>query len=139
MPFTEAELAYLGSRPLGRLATIAPDGVPQNNPVSFRYNPETHTIDIGGRALGDSRKFHNIEANPNVSLIVDDIASFRPWQVRAVEIRGHAEALRGVDRHMDHFSAEMIRIHPTRILSWGVDPDHSGIYARTVTTSRAEQ
>ncbi|GHH70733.1 PPOX class F420-dependent oxidoreductase [Kitasatospora indigofera] len=134
MVFTEVELAYLAGQRLGRLATVAPDGAPQNSPVAFRWNPETGTIDIGGRALGDSRKFHNVEANPKVSFIVDDIASFQPWRVRAVEIRGRAEALRGAES-TGYFSGEMIRIHPRRVLSWGLDPELSGIQARTVGQS----
>ncbi|MET7690704.1 PPOX class F420-dependent oxidoreductase [Streptomyces sp. NPDC005483] len=132
MAFTEAELDYLKTQTLGRLATVAPDGVPQNNPVAFRYNPDTGTIDIQGRALGDSRKFRNVQSNEHVSLIVDDIASFSPWRVRAVEIRGRAEALTGAEKHMEHFSGEMIRIRPTRILSWGLDPGRPGIFARSV-------
>ena len=43
MAFTEAELGCLKTRTLGRLATVAPDGVPQNNPVTFRHNPGTGT------------------------------------------------------------------------------------------------
>ena len=38
--FTDAELAYLSSQRLGRLATVDVDGAPQNNPVGFGYNPE---------------------------------------------------------------------------------------------------
>ena len=37
MTFTEPELGYLTSQILGRLATVAPDGAPQNNPVAFAY------------------------------------------------------------------------------------------------------
>ena len=37
-PFTSAELAYLRSQRLGRLATAAPDGALQNNPVGFTVN-----------------------------------------------------------------------------------------------------
>nr|WP_106971648.1 PPOX class F420-dependent oxidoreductase [Streptomyces xylophagus] len=132
MSFTEAELDYLKGQTLGRLATVAPDGVPQNNPVAFRHNPVTGTIDIQGRALGDTRKFRNVQVNENVSLVVDDIASFSPWRVRAVEVRGRAETITGVEKHMEHFSGEMIRIHPTRILSWGLDPGRPGIHARDV-------
>jgi PPOX class F420-dependent enzyme/OxyR family protein len=88
MKFTDAQLAYLASQRLGRLATVDPRGAPQNNPVSFRYNPDLGTIDIGGRAMGDSCKFRNIAANPHVAFVVDDIASYQPWKVRCVEIRG---------------------------------------------------
>jgi hypothetical protein len=48
---TGVHLAYLATHRLARLArlaTIDPDGKPQNNPVSFRYNPDLDTIDIGG-------------------------------------------------------------------------------------------
>jgi len=121
MKFTDAQLAYLDSQRLGRLATVDPRGAPQNNPVSFRYNPDLGTIDIGGHDMGASRKFRNIAANPNVALVIDDIASWQPWKVRCVEIRGHAEALTGQTSPIPGFSAEIIRIHPSRILSFGLD------------------
>jgi pyridoxamine 5'-phosphate oxidase family protein len=126
MPFTDAQLAYLASQRLGRLATVDSKGAPQNNPVSFRYNPDLGTIDIGGHAMGASRKFRNITANPNVAFVVDDIASYQPWRVRCVEIRGHAEALADQPAPMPGFSAEIIRIHPGRILSFGLDDTPPG-------------
>ena len=43
--------------------------------------------------MGSSRKFRNIAANPYVAFVVDDIASYQPWKVCCIEIRGHAEAL----------------------------------------------
>jgi EmrB/QacA subfamily drug resistance transporter/PPOX class F420-dependent enzyme/OxyR family protein len=121
MPLTDAEMTYLNSQRLGRLATVDPHGAPQNNPVSFRWNPEFGTIDIGGRAMGASRKFRNLASNPRVAFVVDDIASIRPWKVRCVEIRGHAEALAGQEPAVPGFSAEIIRIHPDRVLSFGLD------------------
>jgi nitroimidazol reductase NimA-like FMN-containing flavoprotein (pyridoxamine 5'-phosphate oxidase superfamily) len=48
MKLTDAQLAYLATQRLGRLATADSHGAPQNNPVSFRYNPDLGTIDIGG-------------------------------------------------------------------------------------------
>ena len=126
MPFSVAQLEYLASQRLGRLATVDPKGAPQNNPVSFRYNPELDTIDIGGYAMGASRKFRNVTANPNVAFVVDDIASYQPWRVRCVEIRGRAEALTGQTPPMPGSSAEIIRIHPGRILSFGLDDTPPG-------------
>src|SRR2546430_6768611 len=70
MTFTDAEIAYLSSQRLGRLATIAPDGFPQNNPVGFWVNKELGTIDIGGAGPGGSRKVRRIPANPQVALVV---------------------------------------------------------------------
>jgi hypothetical protein len=38
--FTDKEREYLASGvPLGRLATVGPDGMPHVVPTSFRYNP----------------------------------------------------------------------------------------------------
>ena len=110
MVFTDDEIAYLRSQPLGRLATIAPDGFPQNNPVAFTVTTELGTIDIRGYTMAASRKFGNVRANPRVAFVVDDIESTNPWKVRGIEIRGNAEAIEGDD--------ELIRIRPARIGYW---------------------
>ncbi|MDI2130716.1 PPOX class F420-dependent oxidoreductase [Yinghuangia seranimata] len=130
--FTDAELRYLRTQRLGRLATVAPDGTLQNNPVGYHVNADG-TIDIRGYSMATSRKFRNVAANPNVALVIDDIASLDPWTVRGIEIRGKAEALDdagGAPR--PGLSPAVIRIHPRRILSWGVDPDAKGMARRTV-------
>lgn len=131
-PFTDAETAYLLSQRLGRLATVAPDGAPQNNPVAFKVNQIQGTVDIAGYNMGASRKFRNVEGNPEVALVVDDIASYDPWTVRGIEIRGTAEALRGVEHTGHGTSPELIRIHPRRIITWGVTPDGTGMQGRSV-------
>jgi pyridoxamine 5'-phosphate oxidase family protein len=56
MVFTDAEYAYLAGHPLGRLATIGPDGAPQVHPVALWLNEAAGTIDIGGPALVASQK-----------------------------------------------------------------------------------
>jgi pyridoxamine 5'-phosphate oxidase family protein len=123
--FTEAELAYLATQRLGRLATIGPDGYPQNNPVGFWVDEVLGAIVIGGHGLGASRKFASVRARPQVSFAVDDIVSFDPWRVRGMEIRGDAEALLDQTPPMPGFSPELIRIRPRRIRSWGLDPTRS--------------
>jgi len=45
---TAAEIAYLQSQRMARIATVGANGQPHVVPVAFRYNPETETIDIGG-------------------------------------------------------------------------------------------
>jgi pyridoxamine 5'-phosphate oxidase family protein len=132
MSFTEAERAYLATQRLGRLATVAPDGTPQNNPVGFTYNAETGTIDIAGRDMGNSRKYRNVRTNAAVSFVVDDIASVDPWRVRGIEIRGDAEALADHPPAQPYLSREIIRIRPRRVLSWGLDPGHRWMHARDV-------
>jgi pyridoxamine 5'-phosphate oxidase family protein len=123
MVFTDAELDYLRSQRLGRLATLAPDGTLQNSPVGFAVDAEAGVIDIGGRDLGNTRKFHNVAANGKVAFVVDDIVSFDPWTVRCLEIRGVGEALGGQASASPYMSSEVIRIHPRRIISWGMGPD----------------
>jgi pyridoxamine 5'-phosphate oxidase family protein len=123
MPLNPSEIAYLRSQPLGRLATVDVAGAPQNSPVAFTYDDATGTIDIGGMHMGDTRKFRNVAATGKVSLVVDDVVSMNPWTVRMVEIRGTAEALTGVQQDPGSYrSAEIIRIHPTRVISFGLDP-----------------
>jgi pyridoxamine 5'-phosphate oxidase family protein len=56
MSLSNAELAYLGTQRLGRLATAQPDGTLQVNPVGFRYNHRAGTIDIGGFNMASSRQ-----------------------------------------------------------------------------------
>ncbi len=121
-PLSAGIVAYLGTQRLGRLATVDGTGAPQNSPVGFRYNAELGTIDIGGRNMGASRKFRNLAGNPKVAFVVDDIASVQPWRVRCVEIRGHAEALREQASQPPGFSAELIRVYPERVISFGLEP-----------------
>src|SRR5437868_14404235 len=89
--FTEAELAYLQTQRLGRLATVNARGEPQVAAVGFRYNPEFDTIDIGGYDLANTQKFRNIVRNGLAYFLVDDVQP--PWKTRSFEIRGHAQAL----------------------------------------------
>ncbi|KAA0022601.1 PPOX class F420-dependent oxidoreductase [Antrihabitans cavernicola] len=114
------QIAYLATQHLGRLATVDKRGAPQNSPVGFRYNADGGTVDIGGYHLGDTRKFHNVETHGEVSLVVDDVVATDPWTVRMVEIRGTAEALRDVEPLRTGMSREIIRIHPRRVIDYGL-------------------
>ena len=90
--FSTAELDYLLGKPrLGRLATIDPSGQPHVVPLGWSYNPELGTIDISGRRFAGTRKFRNVEANPKVAFVVDDVAP--PWQPRRIMVQGCAQAL----------------------------------------------
>ena len=116
--FTAAELDYLAGQRLGRLATLGPGGAPQNRPVVFTYNPELDTVDIAGMNMASSRKYRNVAADGRVSFVVDDLASTDPWRPRGVEVRGRAETVPG-----PRAGGELIRIHPGRVLGWGLDSD----------------
>ncbi len=131
MIFTDAELAYFQTQSLGRLATLADDGTLQNNAVRYYANTDIGTIDIDGWNLGASRKFRNVARTGEVAFVIDDITSADPWKVRGVEIRGRAEALTGQERRSEHVSAELIRIRPRTLFSWGIEPDAAGMTRRS--------
>jgi pyridoxamine 5'-phosphate oxidase family protein len=127
--FTEAELAYLapstGDRRLARLATIGRDGTPHVVPTGFNFNPEDDTIEIGGFELERTKKFRDVRRSGRAAVVVDDLASVDPWRPRGIEIRGRAEALAG--------RQAAIRIHPERIVSWGIESEQIGErHSRTV-------
>ena len=120
--FTAYEIIYLHGQRLGRLATVDADGQPHVVPVSFRYNSELGTIDIGGHDFARRKKFRDVRSNPKVAFVVDDLASINPWRPRGIEIRGEAEVLEtGGEQIMRGFDPEMFRIKPKRVVSWGLD------------------
>ncbi|HEY1530685.1 MAG TPA: PPOX class F420-dependent oxidoreductase [Galbitalea sp.] len=115
--FTDAEVANLADQRLGRVATAQPDGTLQVSPVGFRYNPDLDSIDIAGHGMATSRKYRNVADNGRVAFVVDDLASVSPWRPRCLEIRGRAEAVE------DSPTGPLIRIHPERIISFGIDAE----------------
>jgi pyridoxamine 5'-phosphate oxidase family protein len=123
--FTDNEREYLLSQRLGRLATVRPEGSPQIAPVGFRYNAELDVIDIGGRFMSQTKKFRNVQQNPHVSLVIDDVLP--PWQPRGIEIRGTAQTLPTGGKALfgSNYEADdaIIRITPERIIGWGLDKE----------------
>ncbi|WP_199546847.1 PPOX class F420-dependent oxidoreductase [Streptomyces sp. N35] len=120
--FSAVERAYLKSQHLGRMATVDRKGQPQANPVGF-FLQDDDSILIGGFAMGESKKWRNLQGNPRISLVVDDIVSVRPWKVRGVEIRGVAELLVGPHELGAHFSQEVIQIVPEWVHSWRLEDE----------------
>ncbi len=129
--FTPAEISYLQSQRLGRIATVGPNGQPHVVPVGFHYNPDEETIDVGGHDFSKRKKFRDVQQNPRVAIVIDDIVSVNPWTVRGIEIRGKAEVLMdGGIAIMPGFDTAMFRIKPKRIVSWGIEGKYS---ARSVS------
>jgi pyridoxamine 5'-phosphate oxidase family protein len=119
--FEDEEIEYLKSQLLGRLATVGPDGQPHAVAVSFRYNAQLDTIDIGGHDFARRKKYRDVQRNPRVALIVDDMVSVNPWRPQGIEVRGEAEVLSsGGEALGPGFAPEMFRIRPQRIVSWGI-------------------
>jgi PPOX class F420-dependent enzyme/OxyR family protein/uncharacterized protein (TIGR02246 family) len=137
--FDTAHVQYLSEQEHGVLATIGPGGSPQAKPVGFRYDPERGTIDIGGIELERSAKFRNIGAHPQVAFTVDDMPDPHAGAagVRFMEIRGTAEQLRVDDPPYKGVSSWIIRIHPTRVVSYNVAG--SGAYSADLGGGHASQ
>ncbi|WP_283136420.1 PPOX class F420-dependent oxidoreductase [Rhizohabitans arisaemae] len=142
MTFTPNEITYLTSQPLGRLATVGPNGRPHVVPVGVFYDPEARDIVIGGvegSGMATSKKFRDAQRHPEVALIVDDLASVDPWLPRYIEVRGWAKTHTSgggdlgerIGAHMP-FDPAYIRIHPRRIVTMGIDTDFFEVSARDV-------
>jgi pyridoxamine 5'-phosphate oxidase family protein len=131
--FTQSELEYLGERRperLGRIATVGKDGTPHVVPVGWRLNPELDAIEIGGMNLAGTKKFRDVRRTGRASIVIDDLKSVDPWRPRGIEIRGSADAIQG-DR-------PLIRLHPERIVSWGLESGEIGKrHARTIPGTAA--
>jgi|tagenome__1003787_1003787.scaffolds.fasta_scaffold20674463_2 pyridoxamine 5'-phosphate oxidase family protein len=120
--FREAEIRYLaGGRQLGRIATVGADGTPHVVPVAWIYNAARDTIDVGGGELERSKKFRDVARTGRAAIVIDDLESTDPWRPRGIEIRGRGEAIA--------LPTPLIRVHPERIVSWGLEARRS---ARTV-------
>jgi pyridoxamine 5'-phosphate oxidase family protein len=132
--FTDSELDYLASQRLGRIATVGPDGQPHVVPTSFRYNAEHDAIDVGGLRMSQTKKLRDVQRTGRASIVIDDVLP--PWQPRMIEIRGTAAVLPiGGKAFGDRFEDTIVRIQPTRIISFGIGPGEAGIRARSVPAS----
>jgi pyridoxamine 5'-phosphate oxidase family protein len=122
--FTDRELAYLlGERRLGRLATVGPDGMPHVAPVGWSLDPRDGVVEVGGHDVAATKKYRDVRHTGRAAIVIDDVLP--PWAPRGVEIRGRAVAVPG--------PPSLIRIHPVRIVSWGIESDRIGEHhSRTV-------
>jgi pyridoxamine 5'-phosphate oxidase family protein len=110
--FTDAELKFLrGERRLARIATVGPDGMPHVTPVGWSLDRDGEIVEVSGHDFAATKKFRDVARTGRAAIVIDEVLP--PWKPRGVEIRGRAEAL--IE------PAPRIRIHPTRIVSWGLD------------------
>ena len=131
--FSAAEITYLQSQRLARIATAGRDCQPHVVPLAFRYNPETDTIDVGGHNFAQRKKYRDVQQNAHVAIVIDDLASVDPWRPRMIEIRGEAEILpTGGETIGRGFDPPMFHIRPKRIISIGIEGDGPfGLSARS--------
>ena len=127
--FTEAELAYLRSEPrLARLATVGPDGTPHVTPVGWSLSQDASYIEVSGRNFAATKKYRDAARTGRAALVVDDVLP--PWQPRGVEVRGRAKVVEA--------PSPAIRIHPERIVSWGLDEATQRSHSARTTRARRE-
>ncbi len=115
--YADAELRYLSERRLGRIATVGKDGTPHVAPVGWSFHEGDGTIVVGGRNFEQSKKYRDVARSGRAAIVIDDLATVDPWRPRGIEIRGRAEVLDEPPR---------IRIHPDRVVSWGLGSDAIG-------------
>ena len=119
--FSKAELDYLKSQRLARVASVSTKGTPEVSPVGFEFDGKhfwigSHSQDI----FSKTRRFKNIESgNDRVALVVDDLASVDPWRPRGVKVSGRAALM----DHKGMFGpGKYFRITPLVTASWGIEP-----------------
>ena len=131
--FTEKELEYLAGQRLGRIATVGQDGQPHVVPTSFRHNSELDAIEVGGMRMSQTKKVRDVRHGGRATIVVDDVLP--PWQPRMIEIRGTAEVVTyGGKAFGDNFDDTIVRIHPRRIISFGINPGEQAANARSVNS-----
>ena len=116
--FTVAELDYLASQPLMRFASASTSGRPDVAPVVFEIDGDD--VLTAGFDITHTVRYKNIQSNPRVSVVVDDLASVNPWSPRGIKIIGTAviEEIDGSPR---------FRISPEVIVSWAINDTTPGI------------
>jgi pyridoxamine 5'-phosphate oxidase family protein len=138
--FTDAEIEFLNSQRLGRLATVGADDMPHVMPVAVFYDPDAEALVIGADAgfgeavMTSSKKFRDAQRRPKVAVVVDDLGP------RILEVRGQAET------HLDggedagrrlgapfRFAPAWIRVRPRRIVAVGINGGPFESSARNVT------
>jgi pyridoxamine 5'-phosphate oxidase family protein len=113
-PFTPAEIEYLRSQPLARVATASAKGTPDVAPVTFTL-ADDGTIEIGGMDNTRTIKYRNVLATGKAAVVIDDLATTDPWRPRGVKVRGRAEGVEVPG------GGPVIRITPETIWSWSLN------------------
>lgn len=123
--FSEAEVNYLKSQRLARIATASAKGTPEVSPVGFEFDGKyfwigSHSQEIFFR----TRRYRNITSgNRRVSIVIDDLASVTPWRPRGIKVSGTAEVV----EHDGIFGpGKYFRITPKVTVSWGIEPPKEG-------------
>ena len=115
--FSAKETAYLESQTLARIATASKDKLqPDVVPVGFDFDGTYFYV--SGFDLPRTLKYKNVQNNPKVSLVVDDLVSMDLWTVRGIKVHGVAD-LTTYEGYAG--PGTYIRIEPKKKWSWGLE------------------
>ena len=110
--FTNAEIDYLRSQRLARIATASPSGAPDVAAVGFGLDGDD--IVTGGFDIRKTVRYRYLLDNPRATIVIDDLATVDPWAPRGVKVRG-TTLIEGPDTSL------RVRITPEVIWSWGIN------------------
>ena len=138
--FTDAEIEFLNSQRLGRLATVGADGMPHVVPVAVFYDPDADALVIGANAefgeaaMTASKKFRDAQRRPKAAVVIDTPGP------SILEVRGQAETRLDGGEELGkrlgapfRFCPAWIRIRPHRIIAMGIGGGRFESSARNVT------
>lgn len=125
MSFDQAEIDYLASQPLARLATVGPDGQPDVVPVAVEFDGAGFWVCGAGEAVLRTRKVRNVLAGRTaVALVVDDVVSIEPFVARGIRVYGVADP--PVERVGMVGPGFYLRVTPTVSWSWNMEGRPAG-------------
>lgn len=101
-----------------RFASASSEGRPDVAPVVFEVDGDD--IVTGGFDITHTVRYRNIQSNPRVSVVIDDLASVDPWSPRGIKIIGSAVI-------EDVIGSPRFRISPTVVISWAINDTTPGI------------
>lgn len=117
--FSEAEVNYLKSQRLARLATVSKSGQPDVVPVGLEFDGKYFWVGSHDQKIFFlGMKYKNVKnGNRLVSLVVDDLESVDPWKPRSIKVYGAAEIV----NHEGRFGpGKYLRISPKVSWSFGI-------------------
>ncbi len=133
---SEREAAFIGRQRVARLATADARGRPHVIPVCFAYQSGCFYTPIDEKPKRSARlkRLRNIEANPQVALVLDEYGE--DWsQLTWVLVQGraevvmagqeHAAAVRALREKYEQYRSmalqkrPVIRVRVEKVVSWG--------------------
>jgi pyridoxamine 5'-phosphate oxidase family protein len=109
--FTAAEISYLKSQRMARIATSSATAQPDVAAVTFGIDGDD--IVTGGYDITKTVRYGNLLKNPRAVIVIDDLATVDPWSPRGVKVRGSATI-------EESGGSLRIRITPEVIWTWGL-------------------